>query len=151
MLSHFSFFFFFWPGPATFGMFVPRLEMGSNLGPLQWKCRILTTRPPGMSPTFLKPSPQRPQSPAALPSVYGGSLHVWQVCGARAPTVGLFLSLSWWWCVYQVPVRTPHTPGISCTHTHTHMCTQSCLLCLCSLVSRGLCLGDFAPSTSFQL
>ena len=34
---------------------------------------------------------------------------------------------------------------------HTCTCTQSCLLCLCSLASRGLCPGDFTLSTSFQL
>ena len=34
---------------------------------------------------------------------------------------------------------------------HARACTQSCLLCFCSLASRGLCPGDFTLSTSFQL
>ena len=44
-------FFFFWQCGAARRILVPR--PGSNLCPLQWKLRVLTTGPPGKSPFYL--------------------------------------------------------------------------------------------------
>ena len=54
-------FFFFWHTPLPVGSWIP--HQGSNLGPLQWRCRVLTTVPPGKTlQCFFRHGPGRPPS-----------------------------------------------------------------------------------------
>ena len=50
IIVFFSFFFFLWPHHTACGILVP--DQGLNLSPQQWKCCVLTTRPPRNSLYF---------------------------------------------------------------------------------------------------